>query len=846
MLQLAHDYVYFTSESVFLTGKAGTGKTTFLKQLREHCPKQHVVLAPTGVAAINAGGTTIHSFFQLPFSPFVPGPAAPDHNGATGKQGLLARLRYGREKRELMRSIDLLIIDEVSMVRCDVLDAIDTVLRHVRHNSQPFGGVQMLFIGDMYQLPPVVQEPEWEILREFYDGPFFFNSHAIRQQPPVYIELQTIYRQSDERFIALLNQVRNNQLTPEGLHLLNSRFVPGFKPPKDKHYITLSTHNRKADAINEQELAALPGQVWSYKAEVQGEFNEKNYPADETLHIKAGAQVMFLRNDAQGKRFFNGKIGVVVDLDADHISVQCPGEDKPISVKPETWRNVQYSLNKSLQQVEEKEIGSFTQFPLRLAWAVTIHKSQGLTFEHAVIDAAYSFSAGQVYVALSRCKSLEGMVLLSRVPLQAVMVDQRVQQYASGARPETELQRAFGQHRRQFQEQLLRQAFDAVPLQKALAGVQAVLNAYPHGFGDQVLPWWQELLQQCQVLEDTSQKFLRQLQEAPLANEATLEENTWVQGRVQKAAVWFGEQLTGLMDPIRNHPAVSDSEEQALELEEALGQLLAAVKQWQQYAEACRHGFDTVKMLRAKSKAQIAELSGTAYAGSARRRQQVESSDHPALMLELRQLRDALCAQHQRPIYMVASSGTLQELVRYLPQTPEELLQITGFGSQKVAQFGEAFLEPIVRYCGEHGLESQVHLKEGRRKRKEKTAREADTKRGTREEKIPSRDISYQRWQQGLSVADIAAERNLQPSTIEGHLVEFVRQGILPMEALVSAELQQRIAEVALDLQAVHTADVRSVLGDEASYNQIRLVMEKLVQEGRLAGPALTGTAAAG
>ncbi|MFZ1857309.1 MAG: AAA family ATPase, partial [Chitinophagaceae bacterium] len=420
MFQLAIQLVNQSNRNIFLTGKAGTGKTTFLKYIRENCPKQMAVVAPTGVAAINAGGVTIHSFFQLPLAPFIPettgagfqnnGQDSSSSSAFSNKHSLLSRLRFNSDKKKVLQQLEILVIDEISMVRCDTLDAIDTVLRHIRQRpSERFGGVQLLFIGDMLQLPPVIKEQEWSLLSEYYNGQYFFDSKVLQEDPPVYIEFNKIYRQRDEQFIGLLNQVRNNKLDEDGISLLESRFEPSFRRSKQDGYIVLTTHNNKASEINARELGSLGGRLFSYDAEVQDEFSDRAYPADEVLHLKIGAQVMFIRNDAaeKGKRFFNGKIGTVSNLEVDKIFVKCD-DDTEIEVQREKWENIRYTLNKSTRQLDTDVLGSFTQFPLRLAWAITIHKSQGLTFEKAIIDAGAAFAPGQVYVALSRCTSLEG------------------------------------------------------------------------------------------------------------------------------------------------------------------------------------------------------------------------------------------------------------------------------------------------------------------------------------------------------------------------------------------------------------------------------------------------------
>ena len=426
-LRNAWDFAEHTGISIFLTGKAGTGKTTFLKTLKEHSSKRMIVVAPTGVAAINAGGVTIHSFFQLPLSPYVPGTTFKD------------RYDFGKEKRRIIRTLDMLVIDEISMVRSDLLDAIDNVLRRYRDPTLPFGGVQLLMIGDLHQLTPVVTPRDEQLLRPYYDTPYFFGSHALQQTSYVTIQLTHVYRQQDQAFIDILNHVRDGVPTAEDLARLNARCKPLFMPKAEEGYIRLTTHNRMADSYNDNELHKLPGKRYVFKAEIEKEFPETSYPADVNLELKQGAQVMFIKNDVSpAHQYYNGRIGHVVGFEEGKIIVKCPGDDFTISVEPTEWENTRYAINEETKVIEPKVLGIFRQYPLRLAWAITIHKSQGLTFEHAIIDAGASFAAGQVYVALSRCKSLEGLVLASQIQPYNIIGDERVNDYIARQQSEAE------------------------------------------------------------------------------------------------------------------------------------------------------------------------------------------------------------------------------------------------------------------------------------------------------------------------------------------------------------------------------------------------------------------------
>ena len=415
-------FVNQTQQPIFLTGKAGTGKTTFLKFIRENSYKKMAITAPTGVAAMNAGGTTLHALFWLPFGVFIedyPLQWGESDQFIYNKHRLFSTIKLTKNRRAILQELELLVIDEVSMVRADTLDAIDVILKSVRRDMRPFGGVQVLFIGDLYQLPPVVQDREWQVLRDYYSSVFFFDAKVFKQQPPVLIELQKIYRQQDSAFINILNKIRNNETTNSDLDELNTHYKPDFIAPEGEQYITLTSHNRLADQINQEKLESLETKLHQIKSIIKDEFQNGLFPAEETLSLRVGAQVMFIKNDVgDERRYFNGKIGTVKDIQVEKhkIIVSFPNGEEDVEVKRETWENIRYSYNKGDDKIEEEVLGTFSQFPLRLAWAITIHKSQGLTFEKAIIDAGTSFAAGQVYVALSRLTGLEGLVLRSRVP----------------------------------------------------------------------------------------------------------------------------------------------------------------------------------------------------------------------------------------------------------------------------------------------------------------------------------------------------------------------------------------------------------------------------------------------
>ncbi len=551
----AAEFVTHTSRNIFLTGKAGTGKTTFLKYIRKHCNKKMVVLAPTGVAAINAEGMTIHSFFQLPFGIFLPayptpwGNSAPEQNIYNKKQ-LLGKMRINAEKKDLMRALELLVVDEISMVRADIIDAMDAVLRQVRKKYDiPFGGVQLLLIGDLFQLPPVLKNQEQQIFRQFYHSPFFFDALVFKEIALVYIELEKVYRQQDIQFIELLNSIRSGDCTGEQLQLLQTNYQPPVPYKPEDGYIVLTTHNNKADVINNKELQSLPARSYDFEAVIKGDFPEHTYPADKCITLKEGARIIFIKNDKEyPRRYYNGKIGVVEHIedrgDEEKIMIRFPGEEELLQLEQEKWSNIRYHYNASADEIEEEELGSFTQYPVRLAWAITIHKSQGLSFDKAIVDVGEAFAPGQVYVALSRLTNREGLVLHSRINPYSITADSHAIAFT----------RKHGQHlpllgqkleeaRMEFEKEMIFRAYDWSELHlqwKAFS--EEWQNSAASLEAKDLKPIFDAICASINNQDKVARTFCRQLT-ALFAREADKEQ---IEMRLKDAEKWFCAQLDEL------------------------------------------------------------------------------------------------------------------------------------------------------------------------------------------------------------------------------------------------------------------------------------------------------------
>jgi len=532
-----------TNQNIFLTGKAGTGKTTLLREIVKSTHKNAVIIAPTGIAAINAGGVTIHSMFQLPFNPFVPVEYFdyPQIHFDT-KKSIYRHFKVRADKRNLINNIELLIVDEVSMLRPDILDAMDTMLQYIRYSRKPFGGVQVLFIGDLQQLPPIIKPAEWDLLSQFYQGKYFFHAHVLQAEQPLYIELTKIFRQSDQEFIHILNELRHNQITPQILETLDQYVEPDFDIRENPGYIVLTTHNQLADTMNAEALDIIRKRESTYKAKIVDDFPEHLYPLDKEIVLKEGAQVMFIKNDLNfEKRYYNGKIGTIKSLEEDEIIVRFPEENIEISVDEHEWENKKYKLNPLTNEIEEELLGTYTQYPLKLAWAITIHKSQGLTFEKAAIDIANIFAPGQAYVALSRLTSLKGLKLLSPIGSRKIATEADILEYENNKTPIDDLERELPSYTKDFLYQQLVNTYDfsypirmADRLQKELFESSENAAIYRHK------KWIEQNIEEIFELNDVAKKFQNSLTQMFGKIDLPMD---YIYERTEKAYDYFYEKL---------------------------------------------------------------------------------------------------------------------------------------------------------------------------------------------------------------------------------------------------------------------------------------------------------------
>jgi ribonuclease D len=757
-LELALQFIEKTDRNLFITGKAGTGKTTFLHKIKSESLKRMVIVAPTGVAAINAKGVTIHSFFQMPFGPILPNQIA-----NTNQQR-----KFSKTKIDIIKSLDLVVIDEISMVRADLLDAIDQVMRRYKNRNKVFGGAQILMIGDLQQLAPVVKPNEWSLLQSHYETVYFFSAKAYQEANVVSIELKHIYRQKNENFIKILNEIRTNTLSDASAEILNKNYNPSFSPTKEEGYITLTTHNNRANLINDSELNKLKIKSAFFNAEISGKFSENAYPNAERLELKVGAQVMFLKNDSStDKRYYNGKIGIITAISKETVTVQCANEADEIVTEKETWSNINYSINEETKAIKEEMIGAFSQIPLRLAWAITIHKSQGLTFEKAIIDAEASFAHGQTYVALSRCTSLEGLVLKTPITRSAIINDSTVSVFNESVEENHPDERILNESEKYFQLNLISEILDYQPLLYPITRLIDIFYNNRTSIKGDVIDHLQTIKDDGVVaLMKVSNGFKNQLLQ--ISEEAVLPENSsQIQERFIKAIAYFlNTTLHSIQKPIDtitfstdNKAVKKDFSKQFDSLQEKLEEKLFALQKMTK-------GFKVQVYLQVRANAVLQKTEPT-------KKKAVTSKRDPILALKLRELRDGIAKSLEIAHFQIFTQETLYALCDDLPRTEKELLKVVGMGKTRVSKYGEEILEAIEVYCKDNGINRLNEQK--------------------KEDKKPTKQISFELFKAGLSIKEIAKERSLTAGTIENHLANYITSGDIDVLELIELKRYKNI-----------------------------------------------------
>ena len=834
-IQLAWQFIENTGTHLFLTGKAGTGKTTFLRELKAKSPKRMVVVAPTGIAAINAGGVTIHSFFQLPFAPYVPD---------TKFMSAQTFHKFGKEKINIIRSLDLLVIDEVSMVRADLLDAIDAVLRQYRDRHKPFGGVQILMIGDLQQLAPVVKEEDWQLLSPYYDTAFFFGSRTLKETEYVTIELKKVYRQSDTTFLNLLNKIRENTADESVLAELNKRYLPGFRPKEEEGYIRLTTHNYQAQQYNDRQLTALPGQPYRFRAKTEGTFPESAYPADEILTVKKGAQIMFIKNDSSGEhRFYNGKIGLVTDVCKDGIRVRGNGDAESFLLETEEWTNSKYTLNPVTKEITEEVEGRFRQYPVRLAWAITIHKSQGLTFERAIIDANASFAHGQVYVALSRCKSLEGLVLGSPLRQEAIISDDTIDHFTREVEALSPDRQKLNKLQRQYFYELLCEQFDFHSLERHFALVLRLLDEHLYRLYPKLLERYKETYELYKAnITKVGDTFRIQYTELVNATDDYVGDRQ-LQSRLISGARYFREKLEEIVFPLVSETKVqTDNKEVKKKITEALGVLRVAlhVKKGTLLSTE-EHGFSVSTYLKQKAILTITEENGEGRRerGEGKRERGGQRADkievptdilHPELYKQLIAWRNSEAAQAGVPVYTIIQQKAILGIVNLLPVDVPSLVRIPYFGKKGAEKYGDVLLNMVNNYVKENNVERPEMPEPSKKKIKEEiVTTKPDATVIVKTPKQDTKEVSFSMFRQGMNIEEIAKARELGTGTIAGHLEHYVRSGVIRINDLVPQEKVDKITQyLQQHADAPSITLIKAGLGDDVSYADIRLVMASL------------------
>ncbi len=716
--QLAWNIIENTNTNIFLTGKAGTGKTTFLRRLKEESSKRIVVVAPTGIAAINAEGVTIHSFFQLSFAPFIP-----DAQYKLKEQ----QYRFSKQKIRVIQSIDTLVIDEISMVRADLLDAVDNVLRRFRKNNLPFGGVQMVMIGDLGQLAPVAKDDEWQMLSRYYDTPYFFSSLALKSTRYAIVELKTVYRQSDSHFVELLNRVRDNRADDSVLAALNSRYIPNFQPPVEEGYIRLTTHNFQAQQENDRQLALLPGKPYTYEASITGKYPEMLFPTEQTLTLKEGAQVMFVKNDSSAdKAFYNGMLGTVTEINDKNLFVRTKDTGVVIKVEPEQWENTRYEINERTNEITEEVEGTFTQLPVKPAWAITVHKSQGLTFDRAIIDVQRAFTHGQTYVALSRCRTLEGLVLSAPLPMSAIIRDGAVDDYVSRAAEHTPTEGQIDLLRRDYYLSVISELFDFRPLMDAFNRMlDLLMGHFRRSYPKLIIEYKARLGIIKTQLYDVAERFKLQYNQIVIST-ASYQDDVHLQERLTKGAAYFARTISDIEMLVKNTDVKTDTPDVKKQVAELLTTLKELVMQKRALLNYVKdEGFSLNEYQHQRAVVFMGkENTGTKKTATRQKpavkdKSKVEAKDkptvktksgdkekassavpelkvlHPKVLDALTEWRRQRALKAHMPTYCILQQKAIIAIANLLPQDKEALARIPFCGNVKAEKYGDEILAVV-------------------------------------------------------------------------------------------------------------------------------------------------------
>lgn len=801
-LDLAWRFVNNTNRNIFLTGKAGTGKTTFLHNLKRSSLKRMIVVAPTGVAAINAKGITIHSFFQLPFRPIIPNQFQIGSN---------FNKKFSKTKINIIKSLDLLIIDEISMVRADLLDGIDEVLRRYRNKNLVFGGVQLLMIGDLQQLSPVIKQSDWELLKPFYNNAFFFSSKAYNVCNPISIELQKIYRQDNPRFINILNEIRSNTLSKSSIDELNNRFLPDFVPESDEGYISLTTHNIRAERVNSLELEKLEGTPQVYLAKVEGRFPEYSYPNKQELVLKVGAQVMFVKNDTSlEKRYFNGKIGTVVLLNKDEVVVKCPDDDFSIATTPESWENINYSVDSTTKAISENKIGSYTQIPLRLAWSITIHKSQGLTFEKAIIDSQGAFAHGQTYVALSRCKSLEGLILKSKIDSSQIISDSNVKNFTKKGEDSQPNEAILQQSKNDFQLHLISEIFDfykfLFPINRIIDIFYKNRNAIEGNLETPLIMIKDSITSLLKVANGFNYQ-IKQL----CNNQIEPEKNELLQKRIIKAIAYFNLQTkTCILEPYNTFTFSTDNKALEKDICKQLDFFEELLSAKQLFFQGLTQGFNTTNYLELRAQSVFLAKEKPKKL----RKTVINGTTNVELFELLRELRNTIAQREDLVHYQIFTQKALYAMCESLPTNKVELKQIHGMGKTRIEKYGSEILEVIITYCTDNEIETS-------------SSPEIFVKPKPNRKKGDTKKMSLALFQSGKSIDDIAIERELNINTIFGHLASFIDSGEIKITDIISEDTYSELKKIIPTKTFENLSDLKHQLDEKYSFAEIRLVLDE-------------------